>query len=253
MTIHSAAHRDGEFHGRTALVTGGGSGIGLEIVRALLARGASVIAAELHLDAVPAKAHAVKLDVSDEEQVKSAADSLSERFEFVDTLFNNAGIGSVHNVVDCTADEWDRVFAVNVRGPFLCTKHLLPPMLARGFGVVVNTASIAGMVGLKDRAAYAASKGALIALTKQVAVQWAGAGIRCTCICPGTVDSPWVGRLLAAAEDPECMRDELVARQPMGRLGTPEEVAHAAVFLASDAAAFITGSELIIDGGITAG
>lgn len=249
----SAAHLGGDFKGRTALVTGSGSGIGLEIVRTLLARGATVIAADLRTDDVPAEAHAVRLDVSDEEQVMAVAESLSQRFGFVDTLFNNAGIGSVHNVLDCPADEWDKVFAVNVRGPFLCTKYLLPAMLANRFGIVVNTASVAGMVGLKDRAAYAASKGALIALTRQVAVQWASAGIRCTCVCPGTVDSPWVGRLLAAADDPTRMREELIARQPLGRLGTPAEVAQAAVFLASDAAAFITGSELIIDGGITAG
>lgn len=253
MTTRITTDLGAEFHGRTALVTGSGSGIGLEIVRDLLARGATVIAADLHVDDVPAEAHRVVLDVSDQEQVKFVAEAVIDRFGPVDTLFNNAGIGSVHSVIDCTREEWDQVFAVNVRGPFLCIKYFLPSMLAKGFGVIVNTASIAGIVGLKDRAAYAASKGALIALARQVAVQWASEGIRCTCVCPGTVDSPWVGRLLAAADDPVQMRAELVARQPMGRLGTPAEVAKAAVYLASDAAAFITGSELVIDGGISAG
>lgn len=253
MTMQTSAHPNGDFRGRTALVTGGGSGIGLEIVRALLARSATVIAADVCTDDIPAEAHAIALDVSDEDQVRSAAEALSQRFGVVDTLFNNAGIGSVHNVLDCTVGEWDRVFAVNVRGPFLCTKYFLPAMLAKGLGVIVNTASIAGIIGLRDRAAYAASKGALIALTRQIAIQWAAAGIRCTCVCPGTVDSPWVQRLLDQADDPSRMRAELTARQPVGRLGTPKEVAQAAIFLASDDAAFITGSELIIDGGITAG
>ena len=133
------------------------------------------------------------------------------------------------------------------------SRHVIPSMLETGFGVIVNTASAAGMIGLPDRAAYCASKGAVIALTKQIAVQYAGNGIRCNCICPGTVDSPWVARLLDEAEDPVRHREKLIARQPMGRLGTPEEIAEAAIYLASDAAAFVTGSELVIDGGITAG
>jgi NAD(P)-dependent dehydrogenase (short-subunit alcohol dehydrogenase family) len=119
-------------------------------------------------------------------------------------------------------------------------------------GVIVNTASVAGLIGLRDRAAYCASKGAVVALTKQVAVQYATRGIRCNCVCPGTVDSPWVGRLLDAANDPAQARRDLVARQPLGRLGRPDEVAAAICYLASDAAAFVTGSELVIDGGILA-
>jgi NAD(P)-dependent dehydrogenase (short-subunit alcohol dehydrogenase family) len=126
-------------------------------------------------------------------------------------------------------------------------------MLEQGSGVIVNTASVAGLVGLRDRAAYCASKGAVIAFTRQVAVQYAGTGVRCCCICPGTVDSPWVGRLLAEADDPEQRRRELVARQPIGRLGSPEEVAKAALYVASDDAAFMTGTALVLDGGLTAG
>jgi NAD(P)-dependent dehydrogenase (short-subunit alcohol dehydrogenase family) len=126
-------------------------------------------------------------------------------------------------------------------------------MLAQGSGVIINTASVAGQIGLKDRAAYCASKGAVIAFTRQVAVQYAGTGVRANCICPGTVDSPWVGRLLADSVDPELLRSQLIARHPMGRLGTSTEVAAAAVYLASDDASFITGSELVIDGGLLAG
>ena len=241
-----------DFSGRRVLVTGAGSGIGLSIVRKLLARGAEVIAVDLRTDDVPEAAVRVSLDVSEEEQVSLAIAQLAELGP-IDTLFNNAGIGSTKSVIDCGADEWDRVFEVNVRGTYLMCKYLLPSMLSHKYGVIVNTASVAGQIGLRDRAAYCASKGAVIAMTKQIAVQWAADGIRCNSICPGTVDSPWVARLLDEAEDPVARRDQLVGRQPMGRLGTPEEIADAAIYLASDAAAFMTGADLVIDGGITAG
>lgn len=241
-----------DFTGRRVLVTGAGSGIGLSITRQLLARGAEVIAADLRTDDVPAQAVRVSLDVSDEDQVERVLAGLAELGP-IDTLFNNAGIGSTKSVIDCGAEEWDRVFGVNVRGTYLMCKHLLPSMLSRRYGVIVNTASAAGLIGLRDRAAYCASKGAVIALTKQIAVQWAADGIRCNSMCPGTVDSPWVARLLDEAEDPVARRNQLVGRQPMGRLGTPDEIAEAGIYLASDAAAFITGTDLVIDGGITAG
>lgn len=240
-----------DFVGRRALVTGAGSGIGLSIVTKLLRRGAEVIAFDLDPSAVPSDAIRVAVDLSDVAAVHHAVVSVAEAGP-IDTLFNNAGIGSTKNLVDCTVEEWDRVFDVNVRGAFLMCKLLLPSMLERRHGVIVNTASVAGMIGLPDRAAYCASKGAVIALTKQIAVQWASHGIRCNSVCPGTVDSPWVGRLMAEAEDPEARRAQLIGRQPLGRLGTPDEIAAAAIYLASDAAAFITGTDLVIDGGITA-
>lgn len=239
------------FTGRRVLVTGAGSGIGLSIVTKLLERGADVVAFDLDPAAVPPAATRVAVDLSDVEAVRDAVASVSGGGP-IDTLFNNAGIGSTKNLVECSVDEWDRVFDVNVRATFLMCKLLLPSMLEQQRGVIVNTASVAGMIGLTDRAAYCASKGAVIALTKQIAVQWASQGIRCNSVCPGTVDSPWVGRLLAEAEDPEARRAQLVGRQPIGRLGTPAEVAEAAIYLASDAAAFITGIDLVIDGGITA-
>jgi NAD(P)-dependent dehydrogenase (short-subunit alcohol dehydrogenase family) len=241
-----------DFTGRRALVTGAGSGIGLAIADALLERGAEVIALDLRTDGVPDGAVRVPTDVSDEDQVRHALETVAELGP-IDTLFNNAGIGSTKSVIDCEPDEWDRVFNVNVRGTYLMCKHLLPSMLERRFGVIVNTASVAGTIGLRDRAAYCASKGAVVALTKQIAVQWAADGIRCNSVSPGTVDSPWVGRLLDEAQDPVARREQLVGRQPMGRLGLPHEIAAAAIYLASDAAAFITGSDLVIDGGITAG
>jgi len=248
--VRGARHDD--FTGRRVIVTGAGSGIGLAIVTSLLARGAEVAAIDLKTDAVPDEAQAFSADVSDAAQVRDVVAEASASGR-IDTLFNNAGIGSTKSILDCEPAEWDRVFDVNVRGTYLMSRHVIPSMLETGFGVIVNTASAAGMIGLPDRAAYCASKGAVIALTKQIAVQYAGNGIRCNCICPGTVVSPWVARLLDEAEDPVRHREKLIARQPMGRLGTPEEIAEAAIYLASDAAAFVTGSELVIDGGITAG
>jgi NAD(P)-dependent dehydrogenase (short-subunit alcohol dehydrogenase family) len=240
------------FEGRTAVVTGAASGMGWHIAAQLQAEGAAVFAADMS-DTVPEGCTAVPTDVSSEEQVAALIAAAVDATGRVDVLCNNAGIGSTKNPVDCTVEEWDRVFAVNVRGVFLGIKYAVPHMLRQKAGAIVNTASAGGLIGLKDRAAYCASKGAVIAFTKQVAIQYAGTGIRCNSVCPGTVDSPWVGRLMAEAEDPAQRRRDLIARQPLGRLGTPEEVARAVLYLASDDAAFVTGTDLIIDGGITAG
>jgi 2-keto-3-deoxy-L-fuconate dehydrogenase len=242
------------FSGRTAVVTGAGSGIGGEIVRILLAEGAFVLGADRDVSGVPDGAMRVEADVSSEADVAALVDAAVRERGRLDIMCNNAGIGSTTDVVDCTVEEWDRVFAVNVRGVFLGCKFAARQMLDQeGGGVIVNTASVAGLIGLRDRAAYCASKGAVITLTKQVAVQYAARGVRCNCVCPGTVDSPWVGRLLAQAADSAEARRQLVGRQPLGRLGTPTEVAQAVCYLASDAAAFTTGTALVIDGGIAAG
>jgi NAD(P)-dependent dehydrogenase (short-subunit alcohol dehydrogenase family) len=248
----AAAGSAGRFAGRVVVVTGAGSGIGREMARRFLEEGARVIAADLDPTGVCAGAEQQALDVTDGAAFGHAIDEAVARHGRLDVLCNNAGIGSTRDVLATTAEEWERVFAVNVTGTFNGIKHALPYMLAAGRGAIVNTASVAGMIGLRDRAAYCASKGAVIALTKQVAVQYADRGVRCNCLCPGTVDSPWVGRLLDQAADPQAARAALVARQPAGRLGRPEEVAEAALYLASDSAAFVTGSEFVIDGGLTA-
>jgi NAD(P)-dependent dehydrogenase (short-subunit alcohol dehydrogenase family) len=240
------------FEGQTVVVTGAASGIGFEMARGFLAEGATVFAADLDPAGAPEGAQQIRVDVADASSVEAmiGAAAASGR---LDVVCNNAGIGSTSDAISCEVEEWDRVFGVNARGVFLGTKFALPHMLAAGRGAIVNTASVAGMVGLRDRAAYCASKGAVIAFTRQVAIQYAGTGVRCNCICPGTVDSPWVGRLLDEAEDPTAARASLTARQPVGRLGSPQEVAQAALYLASDDAAFVTGSSLVIDGGLTAG
>jgi len=240
----------GGFEGRRAFVTGAGSGIGAAVARRLHAEGAELVLADMALDRVQGVASelgservsAVQLDVRDEAAV---AGTIGEP----DILVNVAGIGSTTNAPDTPLEVWEDVFAVNARGTFLCCKHAIPGMVERGGGTIVNIASIAGMVGLRNRAAYCASKGAVIALTRALAVDHVGDGIRVNCVCPGTVDSPWVRRLV---EDVGESIDTLRARQPMGRLGTPEEIADAVMYLASDAAAFVTGSSLVIDGGLTA-
>jgi NAD(P)-dependent dehydrogenase (short-subunit alcohol dehydrogenase family) len=237
------------FAGRRALVTGAGSGIGMATARALHAEGAQVVLTDAVGDRVEAlardlgeRATAHELDVRDE-------DAVAPLMAGLDVLANVAGIGSTTTAPDTPLQVWEDVFAVNATGTFLCCKHAIPSMVERGAGAIVNTGSIAGMVGLRNRAAYCASKGAVIALTRALAIDHVGDGIRVNVVCPGTVDSPWVRRLV---EDAGESLDALRARQPIGRLGTPEEVAEAILYLASDAAAFMTGSGLVLDGGLTA-
>lgn len=241
------------FSGKTVLVTGAASGIGFQMATQFRDRGATVFAADLNPDRCPDGTAVLRVDVTDEASVRDAVARAVRDTGRLDVLCNNAGLGSTTNPVDCTVEEWDRVFAVNARGVFLGTKYALPHMLDRSYGVLIHTSSAAGLAGLKDRSAYCASKGAVIAFSKQVAVQYAGTGIRSNTIAPGTVDSPWVARLLDDALDPADAREKLVGRQPMGRLGHPVEIANAAIYLASDEAAFITGTDLVIDGGFLAG
>jgi 2-keto-3-deoxy-L-fuconate dehydrogenase len=228
--------------GKRVLVTGAGSGIGAATARRFAAEGAEVIVADLSPEAVADEldAQAVVLDVRHEAEVEFAMADL-------DVLVNCAGIGSTTNAPETTLAVWENVFAVNARGTFLCCKYAIPGMAARGGGSIVNIASVAGLVGLRDRAAYCASKGAVISLTRALAVDHVADGIRVNAVAPGTVDSPWVRRLV---EDVGESLDALRARQPMGRLGTPEEIADAVAYLA--AAEFVTGSVLVIDGGLTA-
>jgi len=217
------------------LVTGAGSGIGAAVAAQLAAAGHDVVAADLR-----PPPGGVELDVRDEEQVEHVVRD-------IDRLVNVAGIGSTTTAPDTPLEVWEDVFAVNARGTFLCCKHAIPVMKARGGGAIVNVASVAGLVGLRNRAAYCASKGAVIALTRALAVDHVGDGIRVNAVCPGTIDSPWVRRLVEGAGE---SLDELRARQLLGRLGTPDEIAAAVSFLLDSA--FSTGTILTIDGGLTA-
>ena len=235
------------FAGKRALVTGAGSGIGAAVARRLAVGGADVILADVALQPIEELAQEIggqplQLDVRDEEQVAAAMAGL-------DVLVNVAGIGSTTTAPETPLDVWEDVFAVNARGTFLCCKHAIPGMAERRGGSIVNIASVAALVGLRNRVAYCASKGAVVALTRALAVDHVADGIRVNAVCPGTVDSPWVRRLV---EDAGESLDALRARQPMGRLGLPKEIADAVAYLASDAAAFVTGTTLVIDGGLTA-
>jgi 2-keto-3-deoxy-L-fuconate dehydrogenase len=243
---------EGRFGGKRAFVTGAGSGIGAEVARGLHAGGAEVVLADVRGEAAEAvaaelgaDAFGIELDVRNERLVRAAL----EQAGTLDVLANVAGIGSTTNAPDTTLEVWEDVFAVNARGTFLCCKHAIPRMVEAGGGAIVNMASVAGMVGLRNRAAYCASKGAVISLTRALAIDHVGDGVRVNAVCPGTVDTPWVRRLVEEVGE---SLDALRARQPMGRLGGPREVAEAVLYLASDAAAFVTGTAFVIDGGLTA-
>ncbi|MEP7366149.1 MAG: SDR family NAD(P)-dependent oxidoreductase [Acidobacteriota bacterium] len=239
---------------RVALVTGGASGIGEATCRAMAAAGATVIVADLNAEAAQklaaelGNAQALTLDIANEIAVQEAFAS----FDRLDILVNNAGIGLVGGIEDTTLADFERLMLVNVTGMFLVTRAAVPKLLATR-GNIVNIGSVAGVVGIKKRYAYCATKGAVVAMTKQLAVEYAQQ-IRVNCICPGTVDSPFVEGYLEKyhKHEKEKVRQELNQRQPIGRLGRPEEIANLALYLSSDEAAFITGSIVAIDGGWTA-
>lgn len=237
--------------GERAVVTGAASGIGRAIALRFAAAGAEVYAADRDDPEFAGDGGTINprvVDVTDEPALQGLFSEMAE-LGGVSILVNVAGIGSTTTAPDTETAVWDRVFDVNARGTFLCSKLAIPQMVAAGGGSVINIASVAGMIGLPRRAAYCASKGAVIALTKAMAVDHVKQGVRVNCICPGTVDSPWVRRLVEdSGEDIEALK----TRQPMGRLGTPAEVADAAFYLAGPGGSFYTGSSLVIDGGLTA-
>ncbi len=234
-----------DFQGLTAVVTGGASGIGAAVAATLTERGAKVAV----LDVNPGDT-GIRCDVSDDTEVRAAIDAVVERFGGVDVLVNNAGIGAAGDVTANDDAEWHRVLDVNVVGMARVTRAALPHLKNSAHAAVVNTCSIAAWQGLPNRALYSASKGAVLALTLAMATDHLDDAIRINCVCPGTADTPWVGRLLDAAPDPAAERAALAARQPMGKLVTAEEVAHAIAYLASPLSGSTTGTALAVDGGM---
>ena len=241
-------------NGKTALVTAAGQGIGRATALAFAREGAAVWATDINEEALATLALEVpdivtrRLDVTD----AGAISDIVREVEAFDILFNCAGI--VHNgtILDCSEEDWELSFDLNVRSMYRIIGAALPAMLAKGGGSIVNVASVASNVkGVPNRFLYGTTKAAVIGLTKAVAADFVGHGIRCNAICPGTVQTPSLDERINAFDDPVAARAAFTARQPMGRLGTAQEIAALAVYLASDEAAYMTGTQAIIDGGMT--
>jgi NAD(P)-dependent dehydrogenase (short-subunit alcohol dehydrogenase family) len=245
-----------------AVVTGAASGIGRATAARMAydgyevammdldAAGLSVTQAQIR--SIGGKAHPFAMDLRDPLAVGSVTREIAVTIGAPEVLVNVAGIGVAATVLETSDEDWSRVLAVNLTGPFLTTRATLPLMLDRGSGVIVNIASVGGLVGLARQAAYCASKAGLIGLTKAIAVDHARDGIRCVAICPGTVETEWIGKILANALDPAAVRDAMAARQLDGRMGTPDEIAAMISFVAGQDGRFINGAALVIDGGMTA-
>jgi NAD(P)-dependent dehydrogenase (short-subunit alcohol dehydrogenase family) len=247
-----AARSQGELSGWRVIVTGGSSGIGLATARRMTAAGARALSLDLAAPAASEGLEWQRCDVADDATVRDAVRAALDRLGGLDVLVNNAGIGAQGTVEDNPDEEWRRVFEINVFGAVRVTRAVLPALRASARAAIVNTCSVAADVGLPSRAVYSASKGAVLALTRAMAADHLAEGIRVNCVSPGTVDTPWVGRLLGAAADPTAERAALVARQPHGRLVSAEEVAAAICYLAGPSAGSTTGTELMVDGGLLA-
>ena len=248
---------------KIALVTGAGSGIGASIAEVFARANAQVFAADrdektgretvARIEAAGGRATFLALDVSKEEDCERARRHVEEAHGRLDVLVNNAGIGHVGTLLQTLGTDLDRLYAVNVRGLFNMTKAFLPAMITRKAGNVINMASIGGVVAVRDRLAYCTTKFAVVGFTKSIALDHALDGIRCNCICPGRVETEFVKARLKEYPDPQQAYREMAATQAIGRMAQPIEIAAAALYLASDESAFVTGSEFIIDGGWTAG
>ncbi|GAA1123930.1 SDR family oxidoreductase [Arthrobacter flavus] len=238
------------FNGVRALVTGGASGIGAAVTAELVARGARVAVLDLQPDNLPAGVVGFTCDIGNSASVDAAVAAVAIELGGIDVVINNAGIGAAGTVADNTDDEWLRVLNINVVGIARVSRAALPYLKESTSAAIVNTASVAATHGLPQRALYSASKGAVAALTRAMAADHLQDNIRVNCVNPGTADTPWVGRLLAAAPDPAGERQALEARQPHGRLVSAEEVASSILFLADPANGSTTGSSLTVDGGM---
>jgi NAD(P)-dependent dehydrogenase (short-subunit alcohol dehydrogenase family) len=249
-------------NGKVAVVTGGGSGIGRAISTLFGAQGAHVVVLDLDGQAATAaaaaitaaggKADAAPCDVSDAAGVKATFDVIVGRTRRLDILINNAGVAHVGNIERTSEDDFDRLYRVNVKGVYLCTQSAVPVMVRQGGGVILNMASIVSFIGVADRFAYSMTKGAVFTMTKSVALDYVKQNVRCNCICPARIHTPFVDGFVTKNYPgrEEAVLQELSDYQPMGRMGTPEEVAYLALYLCSDEASFVTGQAYPLDGGV---
>lgn len=252
-----------DLSGKVALVTGSASGIGEAIAFTLSRAGAFVHVADLdesngervadEISAEGGNAAFIKLNVAENDECLQVAEFVQSEHGKLDILVNNAGIGHVGTIEQTTSGDLDRLYAVNVRGMFDLTKAFIPKMIERKYGVVVNMASVGGVVAVKDRVAYCTTKFAVVGFTKCLALDHALDGIRANCVCPGRVETPFVKARISEYPDPEKAYREMAATQAVGRMGTPAEIAASVLYLASDEAAFVTGTALLIEGGFTVG
>ena len=249
--------------GKRAIVTGAGSGIGRAIALRFAEEGARVVISDVDGEAATSVASEAageansetlvsKTDVTDSGQVEALVRTAVKKWGGLDIMVNNAGMGVAGTTTDTHEEDYERVMDVCLRGTFLGMKHAIPSIRDSGGGSVINLSSVAALVGIADRAVYSAAKGAILAITRAAAIDHVEEGVRVNCIAPGTVDTPWIGRITAGYDDPEEARRNMQARQPHGRLVAPEEIAAMAAYLASDESASVIGACMIVDGGVTA-
>lgn len=252
----------GRLDGKVALITGGASGIGEATAKLFAKEGAEVVVADVQTDkgravvaaieAAGGEAAFIKANVVREGDAKRMVDFAVKKYGRLDILFNNAGVENPKPEVETSVAEWDKVMDVNVKGVFLGTKYAVPVMKRNGGGSIINTSSVFGLIGSPGFAAYHASKGAVRLLTKATALAHAGDNIRANSICPGVIETPMFAEVLSQAPNPDAARAEWMRTEPIGRFGRPDDIAYGALYLASDESAYVTGTELVIDGGYTA-